>query len=110
MSAVTTSRIFDDFLSWRLNLVVIDHDQPYQALSPFHSTQPLTPPKRVTWDTFHLLSSMLRPMAHKVEELIQEYDPRLCSWEAYCESVIDDYFDEDIEKICRNVLKSHSIQ
>lgn len=97
---------FEDYLIWRLDLIVPLNDVTLVSLGVANTARSATPRQRVSWKAFHALVHFLHEERTIAEELLSLFESDGGSWDSYHEREFEPIFDEDFETGCRRYLRS----
>lgn len=97
---------FEDYLIWRLDLVVPLNGVTLVSLGVANTARSVTPRLRVSWKAFQGLVFHLSEVKGLAEELLSLFELDGGSWDSYHEREFLPLFDEDFEEASRRYLRS----
>lgn len=97
---------FEDYLIWRLDLIVPVNDVTLVSLGVANTSKVATPRRRVSWKAFQALVHHFLEVRTIIEELLSLFEDDGGTWDSYHEREILPLFDEDFEEGCRRYLRT----
>ena len=103
---VKPGETMEDYLVWRLNLIVPSHGDTLVSLGIADTQRPAMPRQRVSWGQFQLLLSHFSPLREMIEQLLSLFERDGGTWDDYHAREFEPHLDEDFEDGCRGYLNT----